>query len=154
MSTKLVETLEYPEPHLHSPVDDLESFYYMTQWAVAFNDGMNGKRHDGIKIQRFREMIAGDRREQAVIKVRQDISPRTAEADYGLFFARSLPLLAPWREKLVTLSRGWVDVMDEAAELNEMDREENMGLNFLIYGYRGVAEYLELVHQLCASLQV
>jgi len=113
---------------------------------------MGGRRHDGIKIQRFREVVAGDRREQAVIKVRQATSPRTAEADCGPFFVRFLHLLAPWREELVTLSRGWVDVLDEAADLSGMDKEKNMGLNFLIYGYRGVAEYLELVHELRASL--
>ena len=155
MSNTLVETLEFPEPHLHSPIDDLESFYYVAQWAVAFNDGAAEGRHDGIKIQRFREMIAGDRRERAVVMVRERrITPRIAGAEYGPFFARSLHILAPWREKLFTLTRDWEDVKLQAAELSEMDSGKYLGLNFLIYGYRGVTEYLELVHKHRALLQV
>ena len=61
MSNKLVATLGKPRPHLHSPVDDLQSFYYTTQWAVAFNDGTSGGKYDGPEIQDFREMIAGDK---------------------------------------------------------------------------------------------
>ena len=152
MSNMLVETLDFPEPHLHSPIDDLESFYYVAQWAAAFNDGAAEGRHDGIKIQRFREMIAGDRRVRAVVMVRDHLIPRIAGAEYGPFFAQSLHILAPWREKLVTLARGWRNV--DAAELHETDREKYLGLNFLIYGYRGVTEYLELVHNCRALLQV
>ena len=151
MSRRLVNNLEYPEPYLHSPVDDLESFYYTAQWATAFNDGVSGKRHD--KIRRFREMIAGGGRTRATSMVECDLHPAWAEAEYGPFFARSLSLLCPWHAKVMQQSRDWMDVKYQADELYGEDKERYLCLNFLIHGYRGVGEYLELVHKHRASLQ-
>ena len=153
MSRRLVSTLRTANPYLHSPVDDLESFYYTAQWAVAFNDVAGGKRHDGIKIQRFREIIGGSERELANVMVRDDLRPIRSEAQYGPFFAQSLHLLAPWRFKLSELGSDWYDVLDNAASRDGEDKERFLGLNFLIYGYRGVTEYLQLVHEHRASLQ-
>ena len=152
MSNRLVDTLENPEPYLHSPVDDIESFYYTAQWAAAFNDGASGGRHDGVRIQKFREMIADDRRERAS-NMLIALHPVTSEAGYGTFFARSLPLLAAWRVKSFTLGPAWSGVMHDATLRDGEDKEEFLRLNCLIYGYRGVAEYLQLVHEYRASLQ-
>ena len=154
MSRLLVKSLRYPEPHLHSPVDDLESFYYVAQWAAAFNDGAVGGRYNGNGIEQFREMISGDQREMAIGDVRERLKPLTAETKYGPFFAQSLHVLTPWRGELGSLTSDWVDVTDKAFELSEPEREKYLGKNFLIYGYRGVAEYLELVHKHRGSLQV
>src|SRR5258705_1183914 len=93
MSSRLVNTLRTTKPYLHSPVDDLESFYYTAQWAVAFNDGASGGRYNGIELQDFREMIAGSEREQANAMVRDELCPIPSEAEYGSFFAWSLSLL-------------------------------------------------------------
>ena len=151
MSSRLVNTLRTAKPHLHSPVDDLESFYHTAQWAVAFNDGAAGGRYNGIEVQEFREMIADDRRERASSLV---ISLHTvgSEVGYGPFFARSQPLLAAWRIKSLTQTQSWSDVLYNAT-LRGDDKEEFLRLNFLIHGYRGVGEYLELVHEHRASLQ-
>ena len=148
MSNVLADTLwsKTPKPHLHSPVDDLESFYYTAQWAAAFNDGASGGRHDGIEIQDLREMISGDRRERATNMVREErLSPDTTE--YGPFLTRSLYLLTPWQDKLGTLIRDWNRVMRNAASRGDEDKKEYLRLNFLVYSYRGVGEYLELVHK-------
>ena len=154
MSRLLVNSLTYPEALLHSPVDDLESFYYVAQWAAAFNDGAVGGLHDGTDIRVFREMIAGNLRERAGEDVRI-LEPDTAGAGYGPFFAQSLHVLTPWREKLDPLLRGWRRVMRDAVNLGETDaKEKYLGLNFLIFGIRGVTEYLELVHEHRESLQV
>ena len=40
-----------------------------------------------------------------------------------------------------------------AKELSGEDMKKYLGLNFLIYGYRDVGEYLELVHEHRALLQ-
>ena len=40
-----------------------------------------------------------------------------------------------------------------AKELSGEDMKKYLGLNFLIYGYRDVGEYLELVHEHHALLQ-
>ena len=76
-----------------------------------------------------------------------DLHPAWAEAEYGPFFARSLFLLAPWHTKVMQQSCEWMDVKYQADELYGEDKERYLGLNFLIHGYRGVGEYLELVHK-------
>ena len=141
------------KPYLHSPADDFESFYHTAQWAVAFNDGANGRRYDGIDLQHFRKIITGRERELAHTMVLDDLRPIRSEAQYGPFFARSLYLLTPWRLKLSKLSSDWYDVLDNAALRNGEDKERYLDLNFLIYGYRGVGEYFKLVHEHRASLQ-
>ena len=153
MSNKLVnnQRTRPRKPYLHSPVDDLESFYYTAQWAAAFNDGASGGRFNGPEIQEFRKMIAGGERAQATDEV-TSLSPRSAGAQYGPFFALSLPLLASWWSKFVALRRHWTDVLDDASLGDGEDREKYLRLNFYIFGYRGVAEYLELVHEHCESL--
>jgi len=153
MSDELVDTQRtWPRsPYLHSPVDDLESFYYTAQWAAAFNDGASGGRFNGPEIQEFREMIAGGERARATIKL-SSLAPFSAEAKYGLFFARSLRVLTPWRLKLFTLRQEWSDVLHSASLRDGNDNEEYLRLNFYIFGYRGVVEYLQLVHKHRESL--
>jgi len=94
MSQNLVNVLWFSKSYLHSPVDDLESFYHMAQWAVAFNDGASGKKHDGGGIREFREMISGDKRLSAVYKVRSRYPGfwERREQEYGSFIANSMVL--------------------------------------------------------------
>jgi hypothetical protein len=45
MSPGLLRSVRLSRPYLHSPADDLESFYYIMQWAAVHNDGSGaGKR--------------------------------------------------------------------------------------------------------------
>jgi len=150
MSDDLRMALWTMDPYLHSPVDDLFSFGYTVQWAAAFNDGASGRKHDGTKIQRFREMIADDRRGDAVMLLGR-LAPSLAE--HGPFFVQSLVLLVPWWTKLSALARDWSFAMEHTDALKGKDKEERLRLNFLTFGYRGVGEYFELVHEHRASLQ-
>jgi hypothetical protein len=142
-------------PYLHSPVDDLESFYYTAQWAAAFNDGASGRKYDGGGIKRFRSMIASDEREGATLMVERELTHTTNReaAEYGAFFTSSLALLSPWVKKLSSLRIDWRAVMYQVQDLDDKDREKHLHPSFLIYGYRGVKEYFELVHEHRASLQ-
>jgi len=155
MSRRLVRTLWNPSPYLHSPVDDLESFYYTAQWAAAFNDGANGGKYDGSEIQKFREMIAGDMRNEAYLMVLEELYPDEggqAEA-YGPFFAHSLAFLNPWLVKVNALGREWASVLKKAGEFKDEEKEKYLDFHFLVYGYRGVGEYFELIHKNRALLQ-
>ena len=155
MSNKLLDTQRSRDQHLHSPVDDLESFYSTAQWAAAFNDGASGGTYNGIEMQQLRKMIAGHRRARVVELVRDELSLCSAkvEFEYGPFFAQSLVLLNAWWKRWAALARDWRHVMARADALEGKDKEKHLGLNFLIFGYRGVGEYLELVHEHRASLQ-
>jgi hypothetical protein len=155
MSVGLVDTLWSSSTYLHSPVDDLESFYYTAQWAVAFNDGLRGERHDGKEIQSFREAIAGSRQGDATLKIQTHLTyTRKVVAEYGAFFAHSLALLAPWFIKVSALSKEWTKVMDQAEDFDGEEREKYLSRKFLAFSYRGVREYFELVREHSASLQM
>ncbi|KAF9644695.1 hypothetical protein BDM02DRAFT_3190360 [Thelephora ganbajun] len=157
MSADLLGTLRSSDLYLHSPIDDLESFYYTAQWAAAFNDGASGGKHDGNKIQEFRKMIAGSAndRYRARGMVRDDLFPDSAmvSEEYGPFFTRALVILSPWTQNLVAMSRDWRRVMDRIRALDDRDREEHLARNFPIFAYRGVEEYFQLLHQHRMSLQ-
>jgi len=114
MSQKLVKVLWSPKSYLHSPVDDLESFYYTAQWAVAFNDGASGEKHDGDGIREFREMISGENRFSATNEVRLEYPNFWEEEEYGAFFANSAALLHPWLRKLDILKADWSLLMAQA----------------------------------------
>lgn len=135
MSGSMLHRLRYQLPHHHSPVDDLWSFYYTVQWAVAFNDGANGGKHNEMGLQEFQEMLSHNyRRETAIF-----MAP--CGAKYGPFFTHSLGLLTTWKDKLH-------DLTTEGEPY-----KGNWRSNFLLCSYRGVAEYLELVHGHRALLQ-
>lgn len=59
----------------------------------------------------------------------------------------------PRQDRLSALVRDWNKVMDDANLREDKDKEEYLGLNFLIFGCRGVGEYLELVREHRESLQ-
>jgi len=153
MSDALRRSLWTTRSYLHSPVDDLISFCFTAQWAAAFNDGAGGGRYNGIEIQEFREMITGDRRADAVSLARDILRHPSMRTEYGPFFARSLDILNPWWIRLTALVGDWSFELGQTGALEGKDKEERLRLNFLIFGYRGVGEYFELVHEHRASLQ-
>jgi len=154
MSDDLAETLSSPSPYLHSPIDDLYSFYFTAQWAAAFNDGASGRKQDGTKIKRFRVMVAGSERARATAIASKKRPSLTVRQEYGPFFAQSLALFGPWWERLTALYGEWQGVMNEAEALEGEDKEKHLGRNFLIIGYRGVGEYFKLVHEHRKLLQM
>ena len=155
MSQKLVDVLWNPQPHSHSPVDDLESFYYAAQWAAAFNDGASGEKHDRGGIRKFREKISGDKRLAATHMVRSEYPDfwKWREQEYSAFFANSAALLRPWLRKLYILEADWSRLMDQAEDLEDTKMKEHLANNSMVYGYRGVEEYFELIHGHRASLE-
>jgi len=155
MSKDLVDALWSSQSYLHSPVDDLESFYYTAQWAAAFNDGASRGKHDGGGIQEFQEKISGDKRLSAIDDVRSRYPGfwERREQEYGTFFVNSAALLRLWLGKLDILKADWPRLMDQAKGLEDTKMKEHLTDNFLVYGYRGVAEYFEFIHEHRASLE-
>jgi len=155
MSQDLLNTFWVSRPHFHSPVDDLQSFYYTAQWAAAFNDGASGGKHDSKNIQEFREMISGGRRLAAdrIVLLRTYDFWKEVEQAYGPFFTLSAAVLHPWLQRLNTLAAEWSPIPVRAEKLDDVERKDYLVYNFLVYGYRGVGEYFELIHNHRALLE-
>ena len=93
-------------------------------------------------------MIAGQGRNNATDMVLDELLvAEEAEEEYGPFFAHSLPLLRTWFLKLADLGRDWAKVMNRARQLDGDEKDNFLRSGFLTYSHRGVAEYLELVHE-------
>jgi hypothetical protein len=159
MSCLLLGMLKSQGDYLQSPIDDLDSFYYTAQWAVAFNDGHAGKVDEGKGSDSFRAMIAGEDRENACFLVLGDLSGAWMLSDgwrdrhgYGLFFQKSLSVLAPWKVSLNALRGEWARVMDKAHDLSDEGKKSHLHYNFLLYGYRGVLSYFEIFNEHCDTL--
>ena len=91
-------------------------------------------------------MISSDQRTYAITVIRDPDDPwEGKKREYGMFFARSMALLRPWFRKLEALTHDWRRMMKRAEELDDAKRKDYLADNFLVYGYRGVAEYFELI---------
>ncbi|KAF9040341.1 hypothetical protein BDP27DRAFT_1347465 [Rhodocollybia butyracea] len=94
--------------HIHSPLDDYWSFYFVAQWAFVFNPlSLNGVQNQA-PIQRLRELLDGSpsNRDTATADITK--YPMTANR-YGEFLQQAQPFLEAWIDSLYLLGRTWVD---------------------------------------------
>ncbi|KAJ7220514.1 hypothetical protein GGX14DRAFT_354587 [Mycena pura] len=134
MSMRLLDSVGRDRPYLQSPVDDIQSFYYVAQWAAAFNQ-------DGDKfedVEKIRSGLSGDvdAREAASARIR---TLAASDANYvGTFLVRCRPLLHAWNSRLTDLSIDFADARDKSG------KESWLKIVFQTFAYRGVADFLEV----------
>ncbi|KAF7325785.1 hypothetical protein MKEN_00429000 [Mycena kentingensis (nom. inval.)] len=144
MSNRLLDAKAKQIPFLHSPIDDLFSFYYSTQWAAAFHG-------DDVPsdLQSLRSDLAsgGGQRARGTETIRELVSTAGLRAQYGRFLILLVPVLKLWNAKLVELQGEWRVAQEEleARELPAQEMKEMQTILFLAFGYRGIAEFAELV---------
>ncbi|KAJ7065029.1 hypothetical protein C8F01DRAFT_1250027 [Mycena amicta] len=140
MSDNLRKTLLKPSMQfLHSPVDDLQSFYYVAQWAATFRP-VDGDRPD---LEQLREELAGTGRAAATKTIQVLVPLRSDQETYGDFLPRCGGFLDAWDLKLTRLQKDYKVAFEPIRE------QENPNLNhlrslFFTFAYRGVADYMEL----------
>ncbi|KAJ3991403.1 hypothetical protein F5050DRAFT_1197572 [Lentinula boryana] len=105
MSSMLLNPLN--KNHVHSPVDDYYSFYFLTQWACAFRDlSPEDKPEEPQHLQQLRMRLAGglDSRDAATLTITgADLEPEV----YGAFLVQAQPFLRKWYASLSTLTSEW-----------------------------------------------
>jgi len=144
MSSGLLRSIRLSEQYLHSPVDDLESFYYTMQWIAAHH----GEGPD-IEVGKLKSIIleglsgSADDRFQAslaVHKIRQRDKGDLQE--FGEFLVKIQPVLKEWYPMILGLVKSWKTVKDG------VDGDDVSGYyirNALVFAYRGVADFLGVV---------
>jgi hypothetical protein len=103
MSRDLHKAQTQNQSYLQSPVDDLWSFFYVGQWAAAFNnESLDPSGLPDLLVLRNKLAGSVDTRKSATTDVAEqwELQPSV----YGPFFAKSHALLRVWRTKLVELS--------------------------------------------------
>ncbi|KAJ3795249.1 hypothetical protein GGU11DRAFT_688169, partial [Lentinula aff. detonsa] len=105
MSSALLDPLN--KNHVHSPVDDYYSLYFLTQWACAFRDlSPEDKPDEPQHLQQLRSELAGGlhTRSTATTTI-NDINLQAEE--YGAFLVQAQPFLQKWKSSLVSLGNEW-----------------------------------------------
>ncbi|KAJ3990712.1 hypothetical protein F5050DRAFT_103123, partial [Lentinula boryana] len=134
MSTKLLDPAI--EDHVHSPVDDYYSFYFLTQWACAFRDlSPEDQAKDSVILQKLRMRLAGglDTRSTATDIIRgEDLNAKK----YGAFLVQAQPFLKKWYDKLISLGNEWQKI--DASERFTADSFRRIAERGLLYFLRVV----------------
>ena len=153
MSSGLLRSVRDSEQYLHSPVDDLESFYYTMQWAAVTNDGSESGKHksDDIEALRTRLNHNADMRFQATLSIHK-IRPANQEdvQKFGAFLAKLQPVFKEWYPQILALIKSWRTVKDGADGADDVSRYYIR--HALVFAYRGVSDYLKIVHKYRDSL--
>ena len=153
MSSGLLRSIRLSEPYLHSPVDDLESFYYTAQWAAVNNEGSDAGRieTDDLNTLRARLSVSADIRFQATLLLHR-LRPDNQEdiRKFGAFLPKLQPVLKEWYPSLLMLMKSWRTTKDGAGET---DASRYYIRHALVFAYRGVADYLKIVHEHRGSLE-
>lgn len=153
MSSGLLRSLRVSEPYLHSPVDDLESFYFTMQWAAACNDGSDSGKHETASIEALRAGLSSssDKRflaSRAIHRIRID-NEEDVEM-FGTFLAKLQPVLKEWYPSILGLIQSWRTVKDGVGEVDDVSGYYIR--HALVFAYRGVSDYLKIVHKYRDSL--
>ncbi|KAF9780967.1 hypothetical protein BJ322DRAFT_1082482 [Thelephora terrestris] len=153
MSSGLLRAVRLSEPYLHSPVDDLESFYYTMQWAGVNNDGSDSGRHETDHLDALRAKLSdsADNRFQATLFVHR-IRPENQEdiQRFGKFLAKLAPVFKEWYPSILALTKSWRTVKPGVDGADDVSRYYIR--HGLVFAYRGVADYLKIVHKHRESL--
>lgn len=139
MSASAREVYESPEPgpYLQSPVDDMESFYWVALWASLRNKTVSG---DPTKEERkWRKGLRGNTLE------RTGVSHEVGGSDYSgqlhkfnPILRLMWPVLATWRDSLSDLRRDWKSHLDNPAEWCP---DTNI-FYFDLFAYKGVLAFM------------
>lgn len=152
MSSGLLRSIRLSETYLHSPVDDLESFYYTMQWAAVHNEGSSTGKHETKELEILRAGIFGsaDSRFQGTLLVHR-IRPNNQEdaQKFGAFLPKLQPVFKKWYPSILALVESWRAVKDG---FDGTDVSRQYIRHALVFAYRGVADYLEIVHKHRKSL--
>jgi len=148
MSSGLLRSVKLSEPYLHSPVDDLESFYYTMQWAAVHHDGSGTGEHETDKLKAIIQAgLSGtaDDRFQASLGVHK-ICPNDQEdvQKFGAFLTKLQPVFKAWYPLIFGLVKSWRTVKDG---VDGDDVSRYYIRHALVFAYRGVTDYLKIIHK-------
>jgi len=154
MSSGLLRSVRLLEPYLHSPVDDLESFYYTMQWAAVHNANSSTgiRKTDYLEDLRARLSSSADDRFQATLLVHRIRSDNLEDVQkFGTFLTTLQPFLEDWYPSILALIKSWRTVKDRVDGTDDVSQYYIR--HALLFAYRGVTDYLKIVHKYRESLK-
>ncbi|KAJ7639168.1 hypothetical protein FB45DRAFT_1055335 [Roridomyces roridus] len=142
MSAANLISLKRNQPHLHTPMDDLYSFFYVAQWAAVFRPSTD---HLPL-VKGLRDSVSGLGRSDGTNELKQ-LTHLNPDLRYGLFLNFLGPVFKDWLNELDTLA-----VNFGVATRGETDVAK-LRLAFFATAYRGVGDLMEVIHKHQDSLR-
>jgi hypothetical protein len=139
MSRGLASAAKTGESYLHSPIDDLESCFWVAFWSVLFNKENQGLL--SIREREARNSLANTNKSEAASSFHMHW-PREGLSSIMQCFR---PTLVAWWKKVMDKGKVWGDeVLDNAPE----DAGEEYYLpHFHLFVLRGVVDVLEVMSE-------
>ncbi|KAJ3982176.1 hypothetical protein F5890DRAFT_1476372 [Lentinula detonsa] len=97
--------------HVHSPVDDYCSFYFLTQWACAFRElSTEDKPKNPDHLQQLQSELAGHVNDRDAATFTTINGVKFKAEKYGAFLVHAQPFLKEWYRTLSSLMNEWQEI--------------------------------------------
>ena len=150
MSESLQKAMNHKEDYLHSPVDDLHSFYWVAQWAVLFNN--HNKSHRSPKEHKWQQYIS-DGQVEHKMSVASDIKQVYPMSGHSPITMEWAVLLKEWHASLEKLNTDWLEVRFSDEVTSGAATPEYFEKKFHIFAFRGLVDFMEVVQRHAVKLQ-
>jgi hypothetical protein len=146
MSRQMRHAAIVNKPYLQSPVDDLNSFYYVAQWAAANNntDFPDSTTPIPDELRFLRKCLAGSLADRELGTSTITSEPLDS-ASYGTFLPHCQLMLQEWHQTLVVLTKDWHVAKSVTPETAH--QYDTYYPRFREFTNRGVLELVELVQK-------
>ncbi|KAJ3778284.1 hypothetical protein FB446DRAFT_783475 [Lentinula raphanica] len=101
------------ESHMHSPLDDFASLYFVTQWACVFRELPQEERSQcASAVREWQTDLAGDVRDRSFVTLQITGTKNLEIRRYGTFLVRAQTFLKEWYGLLGKLGNRFDEYID------------------------------------------
>lgn len=127
--------------YIHSPIDDLESFFWLAFWAVMFNKQSKTRSEDEVDWQKALKSGGYNEKTGAAYLLKRT----RPDSTYSPISTEFVPLLKSLDKSLDTLRTNWDEKMEQAEEIPDAQRTNFYLYHFHLYSLLGVRDILTVV---------
>jgi hypothetical protein len=134
-------------PYVQSPIDDIESFFWVALWAVLFNKQVHNRV--AVELEWREKLEHADPAFKALLLLElEEITQRQLDSTLFSSISRQLlPFLQAWLCKLRTLKAEWVEISDRAEDVQLSDLPDFYIKHFHVFALRGVKLVLGVLNE-------
>ncbi|KAJ7162646.1 hypothetical protein C8R43DRAFT_991048 [Mycena crocata] len=136
--------------YIQSPVDDIESFFWLALWATLFNRHYPSETRSKIETNWQKIIDSADYKEKTTFTT--ELHNLTSKAVTKRSLTSSsitrelLPLLWDWWKLQVKLRQNWQETIDLVEEVTDLRQRAKICLDkFRLFAFCGVRDFLQLV---------
>ncbi|KAJ7672855.1 hypothetical protein B0H17DRAFT_174693 [Mycena rosella] len=150
MSLALQSANSSESPYLQSPLDDIESFFWLALWAILFN--IHNKDRSSTEIHWRRVLHNGDFMGKSGLLTLMRLQVNGPE--HSDIFCELLPLMKEWWRAQEALRDEWIVAMMQAPQVPQSQHRQFYLHHFHLYAMRGVKDALALMERHQERLQL